>query len=125
MANLPESVLRAWSRREGPTVFSTVSQDGIPNAVYATCVAILNRDTIVIANNYFDKTLANIQSGSLGSLLFITDKQKSFQIKGSLEYHESGPIFDFMQCWNPPQHPGNGAAALRIKEVWSGAQRIV
>ena len=56
MAVLPEKVSKAWEDREGPIILSTINGDGIPNAIYATCVSKFSDDTIVVANNYFSKT---------------------------------------------------------------------
>ncbi|MFH0915167.1 MAG: pyridoxamine 5'-phosphate oxidase family protein [bacterium] len=125
MARLPESVLQMWEQHVGPMVLATVGKDGVPNAIYTTCVGILDEETIVVANNYFNKTMKNISAGSRAALLFITPEKKSYQIKGRVEYHESGPIFVHMKSWNPPEHPGHGAAALKVEEVYSGAERIV
>ena len=105
MATLPESVSKAWEDREGPIILSTVNGDGIPNAIYATCVSKFNESTIVIANNYFSKTLENIQAGSKGTILFLTKEGKSFQIKGRIAYHTEGEIYDDMKKWNPEKHP--------------------
>ena len=46
MAALPEKVIKAWEDREGPIILSTVNGDGIPNAIYATCVSKFREDTI-------------------------------------------------------------------------------
>ena len=125
MAALPEKVSKAWENREGPIVLSTVNEDGIPNAIYATCVSKFSEDTIVIANNYFSKTLKNILAGSKGSILFITKEGKSYQIKGRIEYHTEGSIFEDMKKWNPEQHPGHAAAALKVEEVYTGAEKLL
>ncbi|MBN2863906.1 MAG: pyridoxamine 5'-phosphate oxidase family protein, partial [Bacteroidales bacterium] len=101
MAKLPEKVSKAWEMHEGPVVLATVDKDGVPNVIYATCVSKFSEDTIVVANNYFNKTLDNIFSGSKGSILFITKEKKSYQIKGSIEYHEKGAVYDDMKKWNP------------------------
>ena len=90
MAQLPEVIIKSWETRQGPVVFSTVDKNGIPNSIYASCAWVYNQEIIVIADNYFNKTLQNISGGSSGSVLFITDEKKSFQIKGSLEYHKDG-----------------------------------
>ena len=124
MAVLPELLIEEWEKREGPIVFSTVDTKGIPNSIYATCVSIYNPETIVIANNYFDKTLKNILVGSKGSILFITSDKKSFQVKGSIEYHETGEVFDDMKKWNPAKLPGLAAAALIVEEVYSGSVKL-
>ena len=71
------------------------------------------------------KTLQNIRSGSLGTILFLTRDKKSFQIKGGLDYHSSGKIFDEMKGWNPVKHPGRAAAVVRVEEVYSGGERLL
>ena len=125
MAALPEEVRKAWENREGPIILSTVNTDGIPNAIYASCVSKFSEDTIVVANNYFSKTLENILAGSKGSILFITKEGKSYQIKGSIEYHKEGSIFEDMKKWNPKRHPGHAATALKVEEVYMGAKKLL
>ena len=124
MTALPEEVSKAWEDREGPIILSTVNGDGIPNAIYATCVKKVSEDTIVVANNYFSKTLENILAGSKGTILFITKEKKSYQLKGSIEYHKEGSIFEDMKKWNPKKLPGHAAAALKVEEVYMGAKKL-
>jgi hypothetical protein len=64
MAVLPEEVSKAWENQKGPIILSTVNKEGIPNSIYATCVSKYSEDTLVVANNYFSKTLENIEAGS-------------------------------------------------------------
>ncbi len=125
MAKLPKSVIQAWEQRKGPVVLTTVDNEGLPNAIYATCVSLFDDETIVVANNFFDKTQKNILAGSRGSVLFITAEKKSYQVKGTIAYHKDGPVFDHMKSWNPSQHPGHGAAALQVEEVFSGAEKLL
>ena len=121
---LPAHVKDAWNNREGPIVLATVDSAGTPNAIYAGSVSLYDDERIVIADNYFDKTRRNIQSGSHGAVLFITPDKKAYQVKGLIEYHEGGSIFEDMKKWNPPKHPGHAAAVLLIREVYQGAERI-
>ena len=125
MATLPEKVSKEWENREGPIILSTIDGDGHPNAIYATCVSKFSEDTIVIANNFFSKTLENILGGSKGSILFITKEGTSYQIKGSIEYHKEGVVFDDMKKWNPEKLPGHAAAALKVEEVYTGAEKLL
>ena len=124
MSALPELVAQAWKDRQGPIILTTVGQDGVPNSIYASCVGLYGNDTVVVADNYFDKTKSNILAGSKGTLLFITKENKSFQLKGSFDYLISGEIYDDMKTWNPSKHPGHAAAALRIEAVYSGAEKL-
>jgi hypothetical protein len=121
---LSQEVIQAWEDRNGPVVLTTVDAEGMPNAIYATCVGRFDESTLVIADNYFDKTRANIKNGSRGSVLFITKDNKAYQVKGTLEYHTEGALFDFMKSWNPEKHPGHAAAVLRVEEVFSGARKL-
>ncbi|MDD3118878.1 MAG: pyridoxamine 5'-phosphate oxidase family protein [Victivallales bacterium] len=124
MNPLPEEVRQAWDQRAGAIVLTTVSPDGKPNSIYATCVGMSEDGRIVIADNYFHKTRENILSGSPGAVLFITGDNKAYQLKGDLEYHRDGKFFTFMKSWNPPEHPGHAAAVLTPREVYSGAKRL-
>jgi len=86
---------------------------------------VFGGDRLVVADNYFDKTRRNILRGGKGSLLFITKDGKAYQVKGTLEYHRRGEVFDAMEQWNPAKHPGHAAAALKVEEAYSGARKIV
>ncbi len=121
---IPAMVKEAWEHREGPVVLATVDPDGTPNIIYATCVGRFDDECLVVADNYFDKTRRNLKAGTRGALLFMTTDKKAYQVKGRLEYHDHGPVFDHMKKWNPPSHPGHGAAVLRVDAVYSGAKEI-
>jgi len=97
----------------------------VPNAIYATCVKRYDQERLVVADNYFDKTRANIAAGSKGSLLFITEAGKSYQVKGTIEYVTSGPIYDDMKTWLDPKHPGHAAAVLHVEQVFNGAAQLL
>ncbi len=124
MASLPNEVRQAWEDRDGPVVLATVAEDGTPNIIYASCVGAYGDERLVVADNYFDKTRNNLQGGCKGALLFRSKDGKAYQAKGTLEYHTEGEVFDDMKTWNPPKHPGNAAAALRVETVYSGAKKL-
>lgn len=124
MSAIPEEVNTAWKNHEGPFVLTTVDTQGAPNVIYATCVRLYSEDTVVIADNYFNKTRANILAGSQAALLFITKSGKSYQIKGRIEYHTQGAIFDDMKTWNPARLPGHAAAALKVERIYCGAEEL-
>jgi len=124
MTSLPESVRRAWEDRDDPVILATVDENGVPNIIYVTCVAMYGDDRLVVADNYFDKTRKNVLRGGTGSMLFRDRQGKTYQVKGTLEYHTEGEIYVFMKRWNPQQHPGHAALALKVEEVFSGAERL-
>jgi predicted pyridoxine 5'-phosphate oxidase superfamily flavin-nucleotide-binding protein len=124
MASLPADVQQAWEDRDGLVILATVSPDGVPNIIYASCVSAFGNDRPVVADNYFDKTRKNLLNGGKGSLLFRCKNAKAYQVKGTLEYHKDGEVFDHMKTWNSPKHPGHAAAALWVEEVYSGAKTL-
>lgn len=124
MTQLPEIVSQAWEDKEGPIVLTTVDAEGTPNSIYATCVRKAGEDTFVVADNFFNKTRANILAGSKGALLFITAEGKAYQVKGTIEYHTEGAVFDAMKQWNPERLPGHAATALKVEQVYAGGEQL-
>ena len=120
-----EQLNQAWQEHEGPAIFATVDQAGVPNAIYVTCVGLHPDGCFVVADNYFCKTRSNLQAGGTGSLLFMDKSGKTYQIKGSLSYQTQGGFFDFMKSWNPAKHPGLAAAVLKVEQVFSGAEQLI
>ncbi len=121
---IPKLVKDAWATREGSVILATVDGDGTPNIIYVLSVSLYGDDRLLVADNYFDKTRRNIKAGSKGAALFMTADKKAYQLKGTFEYHTTGPLFDDMKNWNPPKHPGHGVAALVVTEVFSGSTRV-
>jgi len=125
MTPLPESFTQAWDEREPIAVLTTVAPDGTPNTIYVGVVGRFDDSTFFVANNYFHKARQNILAGSKASLLFLTKERKAFQIKGTIELQDSGPIFDEMKRVNSANHPGHSAAVLHVGEVFSGVERLI
>ncbi|MBN2649362.1 MAG: pyridoxamine 5'-phosphate oxidase family protein [Prolixibacteraceae bacterium] len=122
---MTEELKNEWENRNKAIVLTTVSGNGVPNSIYATCNALFNDDTILVANNFFDKTLKNIESTGKASVLFITNDDKSYQVKGSVKHMSSGAEFDDMKSWNPEKLPGHGVAVIDIEEVYSGVDKLL
>jgi predicted pyridoxine 5'-phosphate oxidase superfamily flavin-nucleotide-binding protein len=120
-----EKLAQAWERREGPAVLATVDVAKRPNVIYVGEIRYAPSEGFIVADNYFHKTRANIRSGTRGAILFLTKDHKSFQVKGLLTYHTEGPIFENLQSWHDPKHPGVAATLLRIEEAYSGAERLL
>ena len=106
-------------------MLATVNTEGIPNAIYATCVSKFGEDIFLVADNFFFKTRANIEAGSPAALLFLTNEKKSYQIKGTIELLAEGEYFQDMKKWNPERLPGNAAAVLRVEEIYSGSEKLL
>ncbi len=125
MPNLPEIASLDWDNKEKLVTFTTVDATGNPNTIYVIFTKKYAEDKIVIADNYFSKTRANILASSRGTILYITPEKKAYQVKGRIEYVTEGEIFADMKSWNDPAHPGVAAAVLHVEEVYSGAEQLL
>jgi predicted pyridoxine 5'-phosphate oxidase superfamily flavin-nucleotide-binding protein len=121
---LPEEVASAWLEREGPLVLTTVDDNGMPNAIYIGVAKMITDGRLAVADNYFYKTIANIRSKCKASILFITKNRKSYQIKGRIDYHSEGPLYEEMLTWADPKHPRKGVAVMNPEEVYKGKERL-
>jgi hypothetical protein len=125
MSKLPKIILDQWPSRVNAPIVTTIDTSGISNSIYASCVSIYKDEYILIANNFFDKTLNNMTDGCNGNLLFLTEEGKSFQIKGSFTHHTEGDLFDDMKTWNPKKLPGVGVAVLKVDSIYAGSEKIL
>lgn len=121
---LPEEVSSAWELREGPLVFSTADSSGMPNSIYASMVHRMHDGCIAIVDNYFNKTEGNICCNTKGSVLFITNARKSYQVKGTIAYYTAGPLYDEMLTWADPKHPRKGVAIVTPEAVYRGGDKL-
>ena len=124
MPSLPNEAREAWQNRERRMVLSTTDHNNVPNAIWILCAELVDDDKVVIANNSMSKTLENIERGCKASLLFIAPEREAYQIKGSIENHPSGPVYDDMKSWLNPDYPGRSAILLHIDEVYYGATKL-
>ena len=126
MITIPQLVVSAWQRRKDLCVLSTMSNDGMPNSIWILCADIIDEDTLLIADNFMDKTLANVLSESRGSFLMLAPERESYQFRGRLAYHQDDSMHQHaLQKWPRPQFPVKGAVTLKVDEIYSGAERII
>jgi len=120
---LPTVFLEAFESIQGFPVFTTVDHDHKPNSVYVGCYK-LSGTKIVVANNKFYKTAENVLKGGYGSFLFLTKDRIAFQVKGVIENHTSGSLYDEMKQWLDPKYPGYSAVVLTIDEIYNGREKL-
>ncbi len=125
MIKISTIISDAWQNRKGPAIFTTVNTDGMPNSIYVTCISLYKEDTILIANNFFNKTLENILTTTKASILFITHNDTAYQLKGTPIYYTEGEFFNDMKKWNPKKHPGHGVVVFKIVEIYEGAKKLL
>ena len=57
-------------------------------------------ETLMVVDNSFNKTAANLQENPRASVLcYDLQTKKSFQIKGRTQIHKEGQTYDDMKTW--------------------------
>jgi hypothetical protein len=101
---------------------ATASKKGIPNVTPIAFVQLVRDDTIWIADNFMQKTLANVRENPhIALYLYDAESKKCLQIKGTVDVRVSGEDFEKMKKMVQEKKPGLPAKSLlivKIAEVW-------
>ena len=123
MAQLPDSVKEAISKQDTFPVV-TSNQDNIPNVIYITYLKVVDDQTVLIADNYLNKTRDNILSNGKIAFAVLDEEKGSFQVKGTAKRLTDGDMFDEVQKWVPDRLPRVAAIVMQVEEVYNGAEKI-
>ncbi len=106
-------------------MFTTVDGAGNPNSVYVLSMKLLDDGRVLLMDNRFHKTRENIKNGSRGAFLFLVPGHKSCQVKGRLEYLDSGPLYEEFRNELEPRFARVAAVVLHPEEIYCGAERLL
>ena len=99
---------------------ATSTKDGVPNVVPVTFLKIYDDETLLISNQFFNKTLKNLEENPRVAVAFWGDKG-GFQFKGNVTIHKSGKPFDdadaFVKSRRPEMAP-RSAVVMKITDVF-------
>ncbi len=123
---LPE--VKTALEKTSPVCIATSSKDGVPNIVYVTFLKIYDDETIVVADNKFAKTLANLEANpALSFVVLDPDAKKAYQIKGKVEYITAGEKYDYTVNWvqsKRPEMTPKGGVFMSVDEIYCGAEKL-
>jgi len=124
MVKLTAEVKKAISQQEVFPV-ATSNQDRIPNVVYIKYLKVIDEQTVLIADNFLNKTRDNILSNGKIAFAVLDGDKGSYQIKGTAERLTEGNMFAEVQKWVPDRLPRVAAVVMNVEEIYKGAKRIV
>ena len=99
---------------------STASKSGIPNAVPIGAFKLLDDETMLISDQFFNKTLANLKENHHAGITWWGEKG-GFQIKGTTTIHTNDTIFKEDAAWIKELKPNlvaKSAIVLAITDVF-------
>lgn len=127
MAKLPEEV-KAAIDKAAVSVVATADKNAVANVVYVTYLKYLDDETLVIADNKFDKTRANIDANPrMACVVLDSDTNKAYQIKGPITIYSEGEQYQAVVDWvhvNHPQMTPKAAVHVQVDEVYCGSDRL-
>ncbi len=105
-------------------VLTTATTDGTPNAVPVGAKRIIDDETILLSNQFFNKTEANLKSNPKVAVTF-WEGQEGYQLKGTVTVETSGPRYEETAKWieelgNKIGFPlkSKGAVILKIDAIY-------
>ncbi|MFY9801326.1 MAG: pyridoxamine 5'-phosphate oxidase family protein [Methanoregula sp.] len=100
---------------------ATSSKNGIPNAVPIAAFKELDDGTMLISDQFFNKTLQNMLENPMIALSWWGDKG-GFQIKGTVTIHTNDEIFGQNVAWMKeswPKFVPKSAVLVKITDVYA------
>ena len=79
-------------------VFSTASADGQPNSCIVGMKAVIDDETIYLSDQFFKKTLANVQANAKVAVVFWKGTD-AFELYGTARYVNEGAEFETQKAW--------------------------
>ena len=121
MAKLTEEMIEAM-KKQGICALATASKDGVPNVVPVGMIFVGEDGNIWIVDNYFRKTIANMQENPRAAF-YIWDKdgKESWQLKGSLKVENSGADYEKAVAFAHSKRetfPAKNLVKLSVDEIY-------
>ena len=105
-------------------VLVTATTDGTPNAVPVGAKKIIDPETILISDQFLNKTLANMKANPKVAVTY-WEGHEGYQIKGTVTIETSGERFDETAKWIDDMSAKagfplkcKGAVILKIDEIY-------
>lgn len=101
---------------------ATSTTDGIPNVVPIGFARPIDDETILIADNYMNKTRANLEANPWISIVTKDASKCPYQFKGKVTIFDSGSYFDTVTEWGQnamTKLTPKAAILMKVEEIYS------
>ena len=97
MAKIPQEAQELFAKVSA-VVFCTARADGQPNASIVAMKKVIDDETVYLSDQFFKKTLANVQANSKVAILFWKGVE-AYELHGTARYVNEGPEFEAQKAW--------------------------
>ncbi len=105
--------------------FSTCSLDAVPNAVPVGVKRVVDDETVMVSDQFLNKSLKNLQANPHVALT-VWDDSSGFQVKGTVTYENEGPRYEEMAAQVDAMfskigldYKSKGVCFISVEEVYS------
>jgi len=123
MAKMSEKIQELFNKVP-VIVLATATADGIPNVVPVGAKKIIDAENILISDQYFSKTLANMTANPRASIMYWNGVE-GYQLKGSVTIETSGRRYEDTARWIDELSArigkslkSKGAIIFKIEEIY-------
>ena len=97
MTVMPEEVQKLFKEVKD-VVFTTASPDAQPNSCIVGMKAIIDDETVYLSDQFFKKTLANVQANPKVAVVFWQGTE-AYELHGTARYVNEGAEFEEQKAW--------------------------
>ena len=102
--------------------FATANREGVPNINMIGVKKIEDDETILLTDNYFDKTLANLKENTRAAIITKRAEEKLwYQLKGTCQYLNEGPKYEDFKKWvksKKESYPAKGMVIFKVEQIF-------
>ncbi len=120
MVKMPPEIKDIVAKQK-PLPIATADKSGKPNVVFVTQWRILDDETILIVDNFMNKTRKNIEvNPNLALVVYDSEIKKSYQIKGTVDIENKGDRYTIAkEIADAKKLPCNAAVVFHVKEIYN------
>ncbi|MBA3035486.1 MAG: flavin-nucleotide-binding protein [Desulfobacterium sp.] len=126
MAKMTERMKELFEK-VGAAALATSTPDGTPNVVPVGAKKIIDDETVLISDQFFNKTLANMKSNPQVSITY-WEGHEGYQLKGKVTIETSGKRYEETARWIEDMGTragfplkSKGVVILKIEEIYGVA----
>jgi len=119
MVKMPPEIKDVVSKQK-PLPIATADKSGKPNVVFVTMWKIVDDETLLFVDNFFNKTRKNLEANpNMAIVAYDSESKKSYQIKGTVDIETKGDRFaGAKEMADSKKLPGKAAVVFHVKEIY-------
>ena len=122
---IPQDIQRIINEEKAVS-FDTADNYGNPNINLIAIKRIEGDETILLSDNYFNKTLRSLNENKKATILTKEEEEEEewYQLKGTCSYIKEGPQYEEFKKWVKAKKetlPAKGMVIFKVEQIFNVA----